>query len=125
MTLSKHVRQWTDHLSIDDDIQAYEQTFIFNPTDNMYNEYNLVFRKFDEFHQYYKIFSAKPVDNIERKSLPGFIQNLTEKKELLSKVDYIIDLLGIGTGFRFLILFNIDGIPKFCITGSDLLSDEV
>ena len=97
-----------------------KQTFISNPTDNQYTDYFILIMK-----SVSELFLIKdyPYSEINlHKSIPGFLDKI-ELKELWPKTDYIIDLLGIGSGF--LILYNIDGIPKFCITGSDVLSDEV
>ena len=109
-----------------DDLQ-HSLTFIFNPTDDIYNDFNIVF-SLDGIDEY--VMRDKPhFNDIDKKAFPGFLHKITEnmkdsdKKEMFSKIDYIIDLLGIGSGF--LILFNIEGIPKFCITGRDVLSVEV
>ena len=97
------------------------QTFILNPTDNQYTDYYILIVKSNTekllVNKIYPYFYRTHI-----KIIPGFLEEI-ELNESWNKTDYIIDLLGIGSGF--LIIFNIDGIPKFCITGSDVLSDQV
>ena len=99
------------------------QMFIFNPTDNEYNDYNIIYYKIEK--RICGLFRNKPQfrDSQEFKinNYPNFLVYM--KNEMESKIDAIIDLLGIGSGI--LILFNIDGIPKFCTTNTSVLSDEV
>ena len=53
---------------------------------------------------------------------PAFVNDLF-KSDIFAQIDGITDLLGISDGF--LIIFNINGNPKFCITNGDKLSDNV
>ena len=48
--------------------------------------------------------------------VPQFVDQIDSK--LMAQIDGITDLIGFGGGF--IILFNIEGVPKFCTTGYSL-----